>query len=145
MYLQKGEDILKLTKTGYQLTDFYPSNDTDVVHFRWLHHALRLADNLTISTSTDYYTQSNHYQTHHSDYASTTYDQTITTRNQAGHETKHTIKPYIDDQLAEHFRQVINPELEDLSQRCRALQQQNERQQNEINELTQRVNTLENN
>ena len=115
------------------------------LHFRWLHHALRLADNLTISTSTDYYTQSNHYQTHHSDYASTTYDQTITTRNQAGHETKHTIKPYIDDQLAEHFRQVINPELDDLSQRCRALQQQNERQQNEINELTQRVTTLENN
>ena len=133
---------MKLTKTGYQLTDFYPSNDTDVVHFRWLHHALRLADNLTISTSSDYYTQSNHYETHHSDYASTTYDQTITTRNQAGHETKHTIKPYIDDQLAEHF---LNPELDDLSQRCRALQQQNERQQNEINELTQRVNSLENN
>lgn len=106
---------MRMTRAGFTDEDFYGSNDTDVVHFRYLHKLLRQVPTMTLSDVSDgKFTQYVAHDATASKYGSHTYKTTVTTVN-ADHEVSdHVFTPFIDDQLDKHYQDVIKPQIDRL-------------------------------
>ena len=109
---------MRTTRAGFTDEDFYGSNDTDVVHFRYLHKLLRQVPTVTLSDVSDgKFTQYVDHDATASKYGSHTYKTTVTTVN-ANHEVSdHMFNPYIDDQLDKHYQDVVKPQVDRLDER----------------------------
>lgn len=129
---------MRITRAGFTDEDFYGSNDTDVVHFRFLHKLLRRVGNFEFSNLTDAkFVEKFKYQKKNSKYGQDTYQPTVTTMN-AAHKTSDTeLNPFIDDQLDKFYNDVVKPEIDKLNGRCDNLQ-------TEVNTLKSRIQELEN-
>ena len=109
---------MRTTRAGFTDEDFYGSNDTDVVHFRYLHKLLRQVPTMTLSDVTDgKYTQYVDHEASTSKYGSNTYKTTVTTMNHDHTVSDHVFNPFIDDQLDKHYQDVVKPQIDRLDGR----------------------------
>ena len=109
---------MRTTRAGFTDEDFYGSNDTDVVHFRYLHKLLRHVPTMTLSDVTDgKFTQYVDHNATASKYGSHTYKTTVTTMNAEHQVTDHVFNPFIDDQLDKHYQDVVKPQVDRLDER----------------------------
>ena len=105
---------MHLSRNGFDTDDFYNTNDTDHVHFRWLHKVMKRVPRLSFSnldSKTKYY-QSLDHQVKRSPYGANTYQATISGEDSAGESVTSPVNPYIDDQLDSYYQQVIKPQLD---------------------------------
>lgn len=106
---------MRITRAGFTDEDFYGSNDTDVVHFRYLHKLLRQVPTMTLSDVSDgKFTQYVAHDATASKYGSHTYKTTVTTMTADHIVSDHVFNPFIDDQLDKHYQDVIKPQIERL-------------------------------
>lgn len=106
---------MRITRAGFTDEDFYGSNDTDVVHFRYLHKLLRQVPTMTLSDVSDgKFTQYVAHDATASKYGSHTYKTTVTTMTADHAVSDHAFNPFIDDQLDKHYQDVIKPQIERL-------------------------------
>ena len=106
---------MRTTRAGFTDEDFYGSNDTDVVHFRYLHKLLRHVPTMTLSDVPDgKFTQGIQYQATTSKYGMHTYATKITTMDAAHTASDHLFNPFIDDQLDKHYQDVVKPQVDRL-------------------------------
>lgn len=104
-----------ITRAGFTDEDFYGSNDTDVVHFRYLHKLLRQVPTMTLSDVSDgKFTQYVAHDATASKYGSHTYKTTVTTMTADHAVSDHVFNPFIDDQLDKHYQDVIKPQIDRL-------------------------------
>lgn len=109
---------MRTTRAGFTDEDFYGSNDTDVVHFRYLHKLLRHVPLMTLSDVADgKFTQGVNYQATTSKYGMHTYATRITTMDAAHTASDHLFNPFIDDQLDKHYQDVVKPQVDRLDER----------------------------
>ena len=109
---------MRITRAGFTDEDFYGSNDTDVVHFRYLHKLLRQVPTITLSDVSDgKFTQYVAHDATASKYGSHTYQTTVTTMTADHTVSDHAFNPFIDDQLDKHYQDVIKPQLDRLDKR----------------------------
>ena len=109
---------MRITRAGFTDEDFYGSNDTDVVHFRYLHKLLRQVPTMTLSDVRDgKFTQYVAHDATASKYGSHTYQTTVTTMTADHTVSDHAFNPFIDDQLDKHYQDVIKPQLDRLDKR----------------------------
>jgi uncharacterized coiled-coil protein SlyX len=109
---------MRTTRAGFTDEDFYGSNDTDVVHFRYLHKLLRHVPTMTLSDVTDgKFTQYVDHNATASKYGSHTYKTTVTTMNAEHQVSDHVFNPFIDDQLDKHYQDVVKPQVDRLDER----------------------------
>ena len=106
---------MRITRAGFTDEDFYGSNDTDVVHFRYLHKLLRQVPTMTLSDVIDgKFTQYVAHDATASKYGSHTYKTTVTTMTADHAVSDHAFNPFIDDQLDKHYQDVIKPQIDRL-------------------------------
>lgn len=106
---------MQTTRTGFTGEDFYGSNDTDVVHFRYLHKLLRQVPTMTLSDVSDgKFTQYVGHDAVTSKYGSHTYKTTVTTMNAEHMVSEHVFNPFIDDQLDKYYQDVVKPQVDRL-------------------------------
>lgn len=109
---------MQTTRAGFTDEDFYGSNDTDVVHFRYLHKLLRQVPMMTLSDVPDAkFTQYISHDATASKYGSHTYKTTVTTMNADHAVSDHAFNPFVDDQLDKHYQDVVKPQIERLDKR----------------------------
>lgn len=109
---------MRTTRAGFTDEDFYGSNDTDVVHFRYMHKLLRHVPTMTLSDVTDgKFTQYVDHNATASKYGSHTYKTTVTTMNAEHQVSDHVFNPFIDDQLDKHYQDVVKPQVDRLDER----------------------------
>lgn len=109
---------MRITRAGFTDEDFYGSNDTDVIHFRYLHKLLRQVPTLTLSDVPDgkfTLTIDNTITT--SKYGQHTYTAIATTMDAAHTASYHVINPYIDNQLDKFYQDVVKPQVVRLDKR----------------------------
>lgn len=109
---------MRITRAGFTGEDFYGSNDTDLVHFRYLHKLLRQVPTVTLSDVSDgKFSQTIAHAAKRSKYGSHTYAATVATMN-ADHATSdHALNPYIDDQLTQFYQLEVKPQVDRLDGR----------------------------
>ena len=113
---------MRITRAGFTGEDFYGSNDTDVVHFRYLHKLLRQVPTMTLSDVSDgKFTQYVAHDATASKYGSHTYKTTVTTVTADHAVSDHVFNPFIDDQLDKHYQDVIKPQIDRLDKLITAL------------------------
>lgn len=113
---------MRITRAGFTDEDFYGSNDTDVVHFRYLHKLLRQVPTMTLSDVSDgKFTQYVAHDATASKYGSHTYKTTVTTMTADHAVSDHVLNPFIDDQLDKHYQDVIKPQIDRLDKLIAAL------------------------
>lgn len=113
---------MRTTRAGFTDEDFYGSNDTDVVHFRYLHKLLRQVPTMTLSDVNDgKFTQYVAHDAAASKYGSNTYKTTVATMTADHKVSDHVFNPFIDDQLDRHYQDVVKPQVDRLDGRCDAL------------------------
>lgn len=113
---------MRITRAGFTDEDFYGSNDTDVVHFRYLHKLLRQVPTMTLSDVSDgKFTQYVAHDAIASKYGSHTYKTTVTTMTADHAVSDHVFNPFIDDQLDKHYQDVIKPQIDRLDKLIAAL------------------------
>lgn len=113
---------MRITRAGFTGEDFYGSNDTDVVHFRYLHKLLRQVPTMTLSDVSDgKFTQYVAHDATASKYGSHTYKTTVTTITADHAVSDHAFNPFIDDQLDKHYQDVIKPQIDRLDKLIAAL------------------------
>lgn len=113
---------MRITRAGFTGEDFYGSNDTDVVHFRYLHKLLRQVPTMTLSDVSDgKFTQYVAHDATASKYGSHTYKTTVTTMTADHAVSDHAFNPFIDDQLDKHYQDVIKPQIDRLDKLIAAL------------------------
>lgn len=113
---------MRITRAGFTDEDFYGSNDTDVVHFRYLHKLLRQVPSMTLSDVSDgKFTQYVAHDATASKYGSHTYKTTVTTMTADHAVSDHVFNPFIDDQLDKHYQDVIKPQIDRLDKLIAAL------------------------
>lgn len=113
---------MRITRAGFTGEDFYGSNDTDVVHFRYLHKLLRQVPTMTLSDVSDgKFTQYVAHDATASKYGSHTYKTTVTTMTADHAVSDHAFNPFIDDQLDKHYQVVIKPQIDRLDKLIAAL------------------------
>ena len=113
---------MRITRAGFTGEDFYGSNDTDVVHFRYLHKLLRQVPTMTLSDVSDgKFTQYVAHDATASKYGSHTYKTTVTTMTADHIVSDHVFNPFIDDQLDKHYQDVIKPQIDRLDKLITAL------------------------
>lgn len=106
---------MRITRAGFTDEDFYGSNDTDVVHFRYLHKLLRQIPTMTLSDVSDgKFTQYVAHDATASKYGSHTYKTMVTTMTADHAVSDHAFNPFIDDQLDKHYQDVIKPQIDRL-------------------------------
>lgn len=106
---------MRITRAGFTGEDFYGSNDTDIVHFRYLHKLLRQVPTMTLSDVSDgKFTQYVAHDATASKYGSHTYQTTVTTMTADHTVSDHAFNPFIDDQLDKHYQDVIKPQIDRL-------------------------------
>ena len=106
---------MRITRAGFTDEDFYGSNDTDVVHFRYLHKLLRQVPTMALSDVSDgKFTQYVAHNATASKYGSHTYKTTVTTMTADHTISDHVFNPFIDDQLDKHYQDVIKPQIDRL-------------------------------
>lgn len=106
---------MRITRAGFTGEDFYGSNDTDIVHFRYLHKLLRQVPTMTLSDVSDgKFTQYVAHDSTASKYGSHTYQTTVTTMTADHTVSDHAFNPFIDDQLDKHYQDVIKPQIDRL-------------------------------
>ena len=109
---------MRTTRAGFTDEDFYGSNDTDVVHFRYLHKLLRQVPTMTLSDVPDgKFTQYVDHEATASKYGSNTYKTTVTTLNGEHTVSDHVFNPFVDDQLDKHYQDVVKPQVDRLDKR----------------------------
>lgn len=109
---------MQTTRAGFTDEDFYGSNDTDVVHFRYLHKLLRQVPTMTLSDVPDgKFTQFVDHEATASKYGSNTYKTTVTTMNHEHTVSDHVFNPFIDPQLDKHYQDVVKPQVDRLDER----------------------------
>lgn len=109
---------MRTTRAGFTDEDFYGSNDTDVVHFRYLHKLLRQVPTLTLSdVPAAKFTQYISHDAAASKYGSHTYKTTVTTMNADHVVSDHEFNPFVDDQLDKHYQDVVKPQVDRLDKR----------------------------
>lgn len=109
---------MRITRAGFTDEDFYGSNDTDVVHFRYLHKLLRQVPTLTLSDVSDgKFTQYVAHDATASKYGSHTYKTTVTTMTADHTVSDHAFNPFIDDQLDKFYHDVVKPQVDRLDKR----------------------------
>ena len=135
---------MRITRAGFTDEDFYGSNDTDVVHFRYLHKLLRQVPTMTLSDVRDgKFTQYVAHDATASKYGSHTYQTTVTTMT-ADHEVSdHVFNPFIDDQLDKHYQDVIKPQIDRLDKLISDLTKVVHAQGEAITTLQERLTALE--
>ena len=127
---------MRTTRAGFTDEDFYGSNDTDVVHFRYLHKLLRQVPTMTLSDVPDgKFTQYVDHEVTASKYGSHTYKTTVTTLNAEHKVSDHVFNPYIDDQLDKHYQDVVKPQVDRLDKRIDDLTKVVEQQGKDITAL----------
>ena len=127
---------MRITRAGFTDEDFYGSNDTDVVHFRYLHKLLRQVPTLTLSDVPDgKFTQYVDHAATASKYGSNTYKTTVTTMTADHTVSDHVFNPYIDDQLDKHYQDVVKPQVDRLDKRIDDLTKVVEQQGEDITAL----------
>ena len=133
---------MRITRAGFTGEDFYGSNYTDHVHFRYLHKLLRQMPTLTLSDAADgKFTQGVAQAAKSSKYGSHTYTATVTTMN-ADHATSdHTLNPFIDDQLAQFYQLEVKPQIDRLDKLIADLTKVVDQQGQAINALQGTVKT----
>lgn len=149
---------MRITRAGFTDEDFYGSNDTDVVHFRYLHKLLRQVPTMTLSDVSDgKFTQYVAHDATASKYGSHTYKTTVTTMTADHTVSDHVFNPFIDDQLDKHYQDVIKPQIDrldkliadltkvvhDQGEAITALQNQYTDQDRKLTALEERLATLE--
>ena len=106
---------MRTTRAGFTDEDFYGSNDTDVVHFRYLHKLLRQVPTMTLSDVNDgRFTQYVSHDAATSKYGSHTYKTTVTTMDHNHAVSDHVFNPFIDDQLDKFYADVVKPQVDRL-------------------------------
>lgn len=106
---------MRITRAGFTDEDFYGSNDTDVVHFRYLHKLLRQVPTMTLSDVSDgKFTQYVAHDATASKYGSHTYQTTVTTMTADHTVSDHVFNPFIDDQLDKFYHDVVKPQVDRL-------------------------------
>lgn len=109
---------MRTTRAGFTDEDFYGSNDTDVVHFRYLHKLLRQVPTMTLSDVNDgKFTQYVSHDATPSKYGSHTYKTTVTTMNDDHSVSDHVFNPFVDDQLDKFYQDVVTPQVTRLDKR----------------------------
>ena len=109
---------MRITRAGFTDEDFYGSNDTDVVHFRYLHKLLRQVPTMTLSDVRDgKFTQYVAHDATASKYGSHTYKTTVTTMTADHTVSDHAFNPFIDDQLDKFYHDVVKPQVDRLDKR----------------------------
>lgn len=109
---------MRITRAGFTDEDFYGSNDTDVVHFRYLHKLLRQVPTMTLSDVSDgKFTQYVAHDATASKYGSHTYQTTVTTMTADHTVSDHAVNPFIDDQLDKFYHDVVKPQVDRLDKR----------------------------
>ena len=109
---------MRTTRAGFTGEDFYGSNDTDVVHFRYLHKLLRQVPTMTLSDVKDgKFTQYVDHEATTSKYGSNTYKTTVTTMNADHAVSDHEFNPFIDDQVDKFYQDVVKPQVDRLDKR----------------------------
>lgn len=109
---------MRITRAGFTGEDFYGSNDTDVVHFRYLHKLLRQVPKLTLSDiSNGTFTQAITYAAKVSKYGSYTYAPTVTVMDAEHVASDHALNPFIDDQLTQFYQLEVKPQVDRLDGR----------------------------
>ena len=109
---------MRITRAGFTDEDFYGSNDTDVVHFRYLHKLLRQVPTMTLSDVRDgKFTQYVAHDATASKYGSHTYQTTVTTMTADHTVSDHAFNPFIDDQLDKFYHDVVKPQVDRLDKR----------------------------
>ena len=109
---------MRITRAGFTDEDFYGSNDTDVVHFRYLHKLLRQVPTMTLSDVSDgKFTQYVAHDATASKYGSHTYQTTVTTMTADHTVSDHAFNPFIDDQLDKFYHDVVKPQVVRLDKR----------------------------
>ena len=109
---------MRITRAGFTDEDFYGSNDTDVVHFRYLHKLLRQVPTLTLSNVPEgKFTLTIDNTVTTSKYGNNTYTAIATTMDAAHTASYHVINPYIDDQLDKFYQDVVKPQIDRLDKR----------------------------
>lgn len=109
---------MRTTRAGFTDEDFYGSNDTDVVHFRYLHKLLRQVPTMTLSDVPDgKFTLTIDHTVTASKYGNHTYKAMATTMDAAHTASYHVINPFIDDQLDKHYQDVVKPQVDRLDER----------------------------
>lgn len=109
---------MRITRAGFTDEDFYGSNDTDVVHFRYLHKLLRQVPTMTLSDVSDgKFTQYVGHDATASKYGSHTYQTTVTTMTADHTVSDHAFNPFIDDQLDKFYHDVVKPQVDRLDKR----------------------------
>lgn len=149
---------MRTTRSGFTDEDFYGSNDTDVVHFRYLHKLLRHVPTMTLSDVPDgKFTQYIAHDAVTSKYGSHTYKTTVTTMNGEHTVSDHVFNPFVDDQLDNHYHDVVKPQVDRLDKRIddltkvvkqqgeaiTALQTQYSEQNKQLTALDKRLAALE--
>lgn len=131
---------MRTTRAGFTDEDFYGSNDTDVVHFRYLHKLLRQVPTLTLSDVNDgKFTLTIDYTAKASKYGQRTYTTMATTMDAAHTASYHAINPFIDDQLDKHYQDVVKPQVDRLDKRIDDLTKVVEQQGKAITALQTKV------
>ena len=109
---------MRITRAGFTDEDFYGSNDTDVVHFRYLHKLLRQVPTLTLSDVPDgKFTLTIDNTVTTSKYGNNTYTAIATIMDAAHTASYHVINPYIDGQLDKFYQDVVKPQIDRLDKR----------------------------
>ena len=109
---------MRITRAGFTDEDFYGSNDTDVVHFRYLHKLLRQVPTLTLSNVPEgKFTLTIDNTVTTSKYGNNTYTAIATTMDAAHTASYHVINPFIDDQLDKFYQDVVKPQVDRLDKR----------------------------
>lgn len=135
---------MRITRAGFTNEDFYGSNDTDVVHFRYLHKLLRQVPTMTLSDVSDgKFTQYAAHDATASKYGSHTYKTTVTTMTADHAVSDHVFNPFIDDQLDKHYQDVIKPQIDRLDKDIANLTKVVHDQGEAITTLQERLATLE--
>lgn len=136
---------MRTTRAGFSNEDFYSSNDTDVVHFRWLHKVLRKVPLLNISDlPSAKFTQALTLGRKQSKYGDHTYSPTVTTINATHEPSDHVVNPFIDDQLDKFYQDVVKPQIDRLDGRINELQKVVDEQGKAITKLNNQVTQLQN-
>ena len=113
---------MRITRAGFTDEDFYGSNDTDVVHFRYLHKLLRQVPTMTLSDVRDgKFTQYVAHDATASKYGSHTYQTMVTTMTADHTVSDHAFNPFIDDQLDKFYHDVVKPQVDRLDNLIAAL------------------------
>ena len=109
---------MRITRAGFTDEDFYGSNDTDVVHFRYLHKLLRQVPTLTLSNVPEgKFTLTIDNTVTTSKYGNNTYTAIATIMDAAHTASYHVINPYIDGQLDKFYQDVVKPQIDRLDKR----------------------------